>query len=255
MHKSVVCPFYGLDEDACDVGCGYISSHDANMIIRYCSSDYCSCSKYRELQERYDGEPQGGSLPAFAPLPPAASPPVLGLFSYGMAACVFALAQLPVFDINLRFLCIVVFIAALSQVAAGVSSLKKNPLQGIAFSGIGLFWISMLAFDILPHAGYGFVPGSLPMVGYLVVWGLFGLIISQGVGDLSRVCRMVFALFMSFLMLLAVSYAFENQALTKMAALVGIASSLPGLLVGLRHVYRESMKTCIPELSNTGKTR
>lgn len=255
MPKSVVCPFYGRDEDACDVGCGYISSHDANMIIRYCSSDYCSCSKYRELQERFDGESKESTLPAFDHHPPVASPPVLGLFSYGVAACVFALAQLPVIDINLRFLCVVVFIAALTQVGAGVSVLKRNPLQGIAFSGVGLFWISMLAFDILPHAGYGFVPGPLPMVGYLVVWGLFSLIISQGVGELSRVCRTVFSLFMAFLMLLAVAHAIGSQTLVQVAALVGIASSLPGLLVGLQHLYRESMKTCMPEISNTGKTR
>lgn len=253
MHKSVVCPHYGRDEDACDVGCGYISSHDANMIIRYCSSDYSACSKYRELDARMRQEELGDSRPVVLPAPSPA-PPVLGLFSYGVAATVFALGQIPFLNINLRVLCAIVFVAALSQVIAGMSSLKKTPLQGIALSGIGLFWISMLAFNVLPQAGYGFVPGTLPMVGYLAVWGLFSLIISQGIGDLSRVCRIVFSLFMAFLMLLAVAHAISNPALMHVAALIGIASGLPGLLIGLQHLYRETTKDVLPELSDTGKT-
>ncbi|SNB46162.1 hypothetical protein SAMN06269301_1606 [Geobacter sp. DSM 9736] len=48
-----VCPFYGKDDDYCDVGCGYISPHDVNMIIRYCSCRYKECLKYQELSDRF----------------------------------------------------------------------------------------------------------------------------------------------------------------------------------------------------------
>jgi len=92
------------------------------------------------------------------------------------------------------------------------------------------------------------------MVGYLAVWGLFSLVISQGIGELSRVCRIVFSLFMAFLMLLAVAHAIGNTALTQAAALVGIASGLPGLIIGLQHLYRELVKDVIPDLSDQGKT-
>ena len=255
MHNSVVCPHYGRDEDACDVGCGYISSHDANMIIRFCSSDYQACHKYRQLTE-HSILPENSRVhtgTAIAGNKHPNHPPVMGLFSYGVAAIIFSLAQLPMFNIDLRFLCLVVFVAAFSQVVAGLSNLKKSPLQGIAFSGIGLFWISMLAFNVLPHAGFGFVPGPLPMVGYLVVWGLFSLIISQGVGELSRICRLVFTLFMAFLMLLATGYAIESPAILQFAALAGITSGLPGILIGMQHLYRESLKTCMPELTDTNK--
>ena len=255
MHNSVVCPHYGRDEDACDVGCGYISSHDANMIIRFCSSDYEACHKYRQLMERSIRPDNGKGFfgPTIAGDKHPSHPPVMGLFSYGVAACIFSLAQLPMINIDLRFLCLAVFVAALSQVVAGLSSLKRNPLQGIAFSGIGLFWISMLAFNVLPHAGFGFVPGPLPMVGYLVVWGLFSLIISQGVGELSRICRIVFTLFMAFLMLLATGYALDSPEILQFAALAGMTSGLPGLLIGMQHLYRESLKTCMPELTDINK--
>jgi len=47
-----ICPYFGKNEDFCDVGCGYISTHDVNMIIRFCSSHFCDCRKYQELMDR-----------------------------------------------------------------------------------------------------------------------------------------------------------------------------------------------------------
>jgi len=61
MSNAPVCPYYGLNDDYCDVGCGYISPHDVNMIIRYCSKRYRDCAKYQELAARF---PE--TLPPFA---------------------------------------------------------------------------------------------------------------------------------------------------------------------------------------------
>lgn len=52
MDIKNVCPYYGKDDDYCDVGCGYISSHDVNMIIRFCSGRHLECTKYQELKDR-----------------------------------------------------------------------------------------------------------------------------------------------------------------------------------------------------------
>ena len=56
MAKTNVCPFYGKNDDYCDVGCAYISPHDVNMIIRYCSARYPECEKYMELVDRFPSE-------------------------------------------------------------------------------------------------------------------------------------------------------------------------------------------------------
>lgn len=56
MAKTNVCPFYGKNDDYCDVGCGYISPHDVNMIIHFCSAKYRECEKYRELVDRFPSE-------------------------------------------------------------------------------------------------------------------------------------------------------------------------------------------------------
>lgn len=53
-----ICPFYGKNDDQCDVGCGYISPHDVKMIIQYCSGRHPECSKYLELADRFPSELQ-----------------------------------------------------------------------------------------------------------------------------------------------------------------------------------------------------
>jgi hypothetical protein len=56
MTHNIVCPFYGKNDDFCDVGCGYISPYDVNLIIRYCSRCYGECLKYQELADRFPRE-------------------------------------------------------------------------------------------------------------------------------------------------------------------------------------------------------
>jgi hypothetical protein len=55
MEKPDICPFYGKNDDYCDVGCEYISPHDVNMIIRFCNGRHFECSKYMELADRFHG--------------------------------------------------------------------------------------------------------------------------------------------------------------------------------------------------------
>ena len=55
MGNSDICPFYGKNDDYCDVGCGYISPYDVNMIIRFCSGRHTNCEKYWELADRFPG--------------------------------------------------------------------------------------------------------------------------------------------------------------------------------------------------------
>ena len=52
MQRNSVCPFYGKNDDYCDVGCGYISPHDVNQIIKFCNGRFKECLKYRELSDR-----------------------------------------------------------------------------------------------------------------------------------------------------------------------------------------------------------
>lgn len=259
MQDTSVCPYYDHDEDICDVGCGYISSHDASMIIKFCSCQYQDCHKFRELSDRL-GHHEPVRTATDQPAAARAARkidnlPVLGLFCYGLTVASYAIDKLPVLSFNLHLLAIIIMLGAIGQIFSGLGSLKNNPLRAIAFTGFGLFWLSILALDILPRAGYGAAPGPIPMMGYLAMWGMFSLIICQGLEQLTRICRVVFALMTAFLLLLSLAHATDNPAFLHSAALLGLASSLPGLFLGLRHTGSETVQLFHTEMNSSAKIR
>jgi succinate-acetate transporter protein len=259
MQNTRICPYYDDNEDVCDVGCGYITSHDASMIIKFCSGQYQDCQKYRELSDRAEHqEPAPAESGYAAPDRPAANPdslPVFGLFCYGITAASYAVDKLPVLSLNLHLLAIIIMLGAVGQISAGLNSLKSNLLRAIAFTGFGLFWLSILALDILPRAGYGSIPGPIPMMGYLAMWGMFSMVICQGLEQLTRTCRAVFALMSAFLLMLALAQATGNTAFLHASALLGLASSLPGLYLGLRHAGSDALHLFQAEMVRPGKIR
>ena len=248
MTDRTVCPYYGCDEEVCDVGCGYISPHDAKMIIKFCSAQFCDCHKYQELADRL-GErlpTTAGTAPTWAGPAHAGTPPVtvpaFGLSCFGITAALFALKQLPIPQLEIHQLCLLMMAGALGQIVTGLSALRTNPLRAAAFTAFGLFWLSLLAVELLPGAGYGQAPGAPAQAGYFVMWGLFSLILAQGGERLARPCRVVFSLFTVFLFLLAMAHFTGSVTLHHSAALVGFACGLPGLFYGARHGWRESLR-------------
>jgi len=259
MQDAAVCPYYDRDEDVCDVGCGYISSHDASMIIKYCSCQYQDCPKYNELDDRLGHQrpepPMSGHPVPVAPFGKPESLPVLGFFCYGITAATYAADKLPSLSFNLHLLAVILMLGAIGQISAGLNALKDNALRAIAFTGSGLFWLSILAIDILPRAGYGSLPGPIPMMGYFAMWGMFSLIICQGLEQLTRACRLVFAMMAAFLLLLAMAHATANAGFLYGAVVVGLASSLPGFYFGVLHVGSEVRQLLHMELAKSGKIR
>ena len=252
MKDRTVCPYYGCDEEVCDVGCGYISPHDAKMIIKYCSAQFTDCLKYHELADRL-GEQipaaarSGNSLEPLAPNHTTLPAPAFGLFCFGMTAALFAFKQLPVPQLEIHILSLLMVFGALGQILTGVTALRINPLRAVAFTAFGLFWLSLLAVELLPAAGYGQRPGAMAQAGYLVMWGMFSLILAQGAENLARTCRLVFALLTVFLLLLALAQFTGSITLLHAAAVVGIACSLPALVFGIRQGYQEVLRLFSPQ--------
>jgi len=74
MANNNICPFFGKDDDVCDVGCGYISPHDVRMMVAYCNNRCSDCMKYRELVDRFPEHAAAVPAPEQLPPPPLSRP-------------------------------------------------------------------------------------------------------------------------------------------------------------------------------------
>ncbi len=243
MASFSVCPYYGCNEDICDVGCGYISSHDASQISRFCSSDYQACPKMIELTARVATE-----------IPPLSVAPALlkkispafvtgdigiaiGLALTGQAVLLYSLQRYGLFGADLLFSGSLIALISFLQIVVGVVVIKKLPVRGMMFIGSGLLWSSLLAMDLLPAAGMGVSPGKFALSGYFYIWGLFCLFPLQSAVRVSFSFRLFFGLLASYLLLQAVAPSFA-VSLQATSLFIGVIAGVVGMGAGLRYALQ-----------------
>ncbi len=244
MTLHAVCPYYACNEDDCDVGCGYITSHDASMISRYCSADYRACDKFQELLVRLGPDAARiGEVRIPVSLPETPAPVAdkkniaLGLSGGGLSMLLYIGHKTGLYGADIRLPALLILLAALVQLSAGMAALKKRSVRGIMFIGGGLFWTSLIALDILPSAGFGASTAAIPMSGYLVLWGFFGLIPVQAGIQVSRPCRHFYGLGAAVLFMLAAA-PFAPPVVTYLAYGLGLATGVCGLWAGFAYLLK-----------------
>lgn len=243
MASFSVCPYYGCNEDICDVGCGYISSHDASQISRFCSSDYQACPKMIELSARIITEPPRLSVAPvlFKKISPTFitgdAGIAIGLALTGQAVLLYALQKYGLFGADVRFSGSLIALISILQIVVGVVAIKKRPVRGMMFIGSGLLWSSLLAMDLLPAAGIGVSPGKFALSGYFYIWGLFCLFPLQSAVRVSFSFRLFFGLLATYLLLQAAAPSFA-VSLQLASLVVGVIAGVVGMGAGLRYALQ-----------------
>ncbi len=264
MHEGMVCPYYGKNDDLCDVGCGYISPHDVQLIIKHCSSHYQACPKFGELDERS----ARGRIPVQKSAPPQESPPrqasaglttsppsqpyssapplcdpppsgtginPWGLFALGLNTLLLSLFQVGSLQ-DAGVAGTGIFYGGLWQVMVGLTEWNRRNTFGVAaFTSYGLFWLSLLAMLILPGAGWGLEPNAASMAAYLVMWTLFSALLLMGAKIFRRPIRAVFAVLTLYFLLFALSSLTGSTLIGAVAGYLGVAGGSFIVLVGLTH--------------------
>ena len=211
------------------------------MISKYCSSDFKSCNKFNELLVRLDNDADTiGQVRIPVSLPEAQGSMAerksmaLGLLGGGMSMLCYTLFKAGLLGDKVQLPLLIMLTASLLQLFTGMAALKRRAVRGIMFIGGGLFWTSLLALDILPAYGLGSSTAPLPMSGYLVLWGFFGLIPLEAGVQVNRSCRVFYGLGALFIFLLA-AIPFTPALVQPIAWSAGAITGLSGLLAGLKY--------------------
>ena len=169
-----------------------------------------------------------------------ANPAPLGLCAFGTTTVLLNLHNSGMFEINSMILAMGIFYGGIAQVIAGIIEAKKNNTFGLtAFTSYGLFWLSLVALIVMPKMGWMTAPSDSGMVAYLVVWGLFTLLLFFGTLKLSRALQFVFATLTILFFLLALGDYTGNTALKHFTGYEGIVCGASAIYTGVAGLLNE----------------
>ena len=176
----------------------------------------------------------------------SANPAPLGLFGFGITTVLLNLHNAGIFEMNSMILAMGIFYGGLAQIIAGILESKKNNTFGMtAFISYGFFWLSLVALIIMPKLGWIAAASENAMIAYLIMWGIFTLLLFFGTLQINKALQFVFATLTILFFLLAAGDATGNAGLKTFTGYEGIVCGLSAIYTGaavlLNEVYGKSV--------------
>jgi len=163
----------------------------------------------------------------------SANPAPLGLYGFGMTTVLLNLHNAGIYEMNSMILAMGIFYGGLAQIVAGIMESKKNNTFGMtAFISYGFFWLTLVGLIVMPKLGWIPAASEGAMVAYLIMWGIFTLLLFIGTLRISRALQFVFATLTILFFLLAAGDATGNESLKIFTGYEGIVCGLSAIYTG-----------------------
>ncbi len=158
----------------------------------------------------------------------------LGMLGLGLTAVLFGLHYTGLLSIDSRILGACMFYGGAGQILVGLQEWRRQHLFcAMTCTAYGLFWISLIALIVLPESSLGAAPQVSALVSYLVMWGLFTLILFVNSENIPRLFKAVLAALGGMILTLAVGFAFESPLCDTLAGFFGILAGILALYESL----------------------
>jgi succinate-acetate transporter protein len=170
----------------------------------------------------------------------SANPAPLGLFGFGMTTVLLNIHNAGFYELNSMILAMGIFYGGLAQVVAGVLELRKNNTFGMtAFVSYGFFWLTLVALILMSKWGWVTATSKSALATYLLLWGVFTLLLFIGTLRLNRALQFVFATLTVLFFLLAIGNYAENENIIKVAGYEGIICGGSAIYTGIANLLNE----------------
>jgi uncharacterized protein len=170
----------------------------------------------------------------------SANPAPLGLFAFGMTTILLNLHNAGFYEMNSMILNMGLFYGGLAQVIAGIMESKKNNTFGFtAFISYGFFWLTLVGLLVFPKLGWMTAPSGGAMIAYLIMWGIFTLLLFIGTLRLNRALQFIFASLTLLFFLLALGDATENATIKTLTGYEGIICGASAVYTAIANLLNE----------------
>ncbi len=169
-----------------------------------------------------------------------ANPAPLGLFGFGMTTVLLNLHNAGLYEMNSMILAMGLFYGGIAQIIAGIFEYKKNNTFGMtAFVSYGSFWLTLVGLILMGKWGWISASPEPAMVAYLLLWGIFTLLLFFGTLKLNRALQFVFATLTILFFLLAIGDATKNPSIAHFAGYEGIVCGCSALYAATAALINE----------------
>ncbi len=170
----------------------------------------------------------------------SANPAPLGLFGFGMTTILLNLHNAGIYEMNSMILAMGLFYGGMAQIIAGVLESKKNNTFGMtAFISYGFFWLTLVGLIVLPKLGWVAAASNEAMIAYLIMWGVFTLLLFFGTLRISKALQFVFGTLTILFFLLAAGHITGNESLEKFTGYEGILCGASAVYTGIAGLLNE----------------
>ena len=142
-----------------------------------------------------------------------------------------------------------IFYGGLAQIIAGIMEYKKgNSFGTLAFTSYGIFWWSLVFINLLPNTNlWASASGASEIGTYLVMWGIFTLLMFFGTLKLNRALQVVFLTLTILFFLLAIGDFTGNSIITMIAGYEGILCGASAMYASIAEILNNLYgKTILP---------
>ena len=182
-----------------------------------------------------------------------ANPGPLGLLGFGMTTVLLNIHNAGFLPLSIMIVAMGICLGGLAQIIAGVRELcQGNTFAGTAFTAYGLFWWSLVLIWVNPFAGTEAAPGiesasTTAMGFYLLLWGIFTIVMFIGTFKHNIATRVVFGSLALLFILLALGDFTGNHTITMIAGFEGIFCGLSAIYSASGQILNaEFGKTIVP---------
>ena len=176
-----------------------------------------------------------------------ANPAPLGLLGFGLTTLLLNLHNAELIQLSIVIVAMGFALGGAAQIIAGIMEFFKNNTFGAtAFTAYGFFWWSLIIIWINPFEGIA--AADLTSMGwYLLLWGIFTLLMFVGTLRLNRGLQVVFLSLAILFFLLSIGDFTGSLFFTRLGGWVGIFCGASAIYCSLAQVINEVYgKTLLP---------
>lgn len=198
-------------------------------------------------------ESNEGAAPAWRDR--SANPAPLGLCAFGMTTILLNAHNAGFFALGGVILAMGVFYGGMAQIVVGLLEWKKgNSFGTLAFFSYGAFWLSFVLLVLFPNLGLGAAADSTSLAAYLLLWGLFTLLLFPVALRSSKALGFVFGSLALLFFILSLGKMLNSADLGVIAGYWGIIVGASAIYTGIAQIYNEAFgRVVLPLCSKNEK--